>query len=477
MFLKSLSGRFFLLTIIVIMLAEVLIFVPSVARFRYDYLSERLERAQIASLALLATPNDMVDPALEVELLENADVRNVVLRRDSFRELVLSSQMLAPIDYAVDLRDNGAWRLISDAFEVLWNGSDRIVAVVGAPVKGAGELIEVSLMERPLRNAMIDYGWNILWLSLGLSVATAILLFGAVRSFVVSPINHVVRQIKNFQSEPENVDNIIQPGAGVTELFDAEVALQSMETDLQTSLKNRERLAALGGAVSKISHDLRNILTVTQLLADRMEMSKDPMVQKTAPKLVNSLSRAVNLCERTLQYGKASEPPPVLVRFDLAALVEDVVEGERLAIDATTEISIDFDIGTPREIVADPDQIHRVISNLVRNARQVLTARKKPGKVLVTNGQTDGFYTITVSDDGPGMPAKALDNLFTAFEGGARAGGSGLGLAISAELVKGHDGLLELASTGANGTSFQISLPMVEPTEQLVLDNVSRETV
>ena len=93
MFLKSLSGRFLLLTIIFVMLAEVLIFVPSVSRFRVDYLQTRLDRSQIASLALLASPNDMVTVELEAELLRNADVLNVALQRDSVRELMLSSPM------------------------------------------------------------------------------------------------------------------------------------------------------------------------------------------------------------------------------------------------------------------------------------------------------------------------------------------------------------------------------------------------
>jgi hypothetical protein len=85
--LNSLSGRFLILTIVFVMLAEILIFVPSIARFREDYLLNHLERAQIASLALLA--DDMLDPKLEAELLENAGVFNVVLRRDEMRQLML----------------------------------------------------------------------------------------------------------------------------------------------------------------------------------------------------------------------------------------------------------------------------------------------------------------------------------------------------------------------------------------------------
>ena len=188
MFLKSLSGRFLLLTIIFVMLAEVLIFVPSVSRFRVDYLQARLDSSQIASLALLATPNDMVEPELEAELLRNADVLNVALKRDEIRELVLSSPMRAAINQSFDLRGASAWTLMHDALYVLWNDDDRVIRIIGEPVKGAGQMIEAALYEEPLRDAMVDYGLTILKLSLFISVVTASMLFASVPRYRTSPL-------------------------------------------------------------------------------------------------------------------------------------------------------------------------------------------------------------------------------------------------------------------------------------------------
>ena len=111
--LNTLSGRFLILTIIFVMLAEIFIFVPSVARYREDWMLDRLERAQIASLALLA--EDMIDPQLEEELLTNAGVLNVVLRRDEVRQLMLSSPIPSPIADTFDLRDAMAPAFIMDA--------------------------------------------------------------------------------------------------------------------------------------------------------------------------------------------------------------------------------------------------------------------------------------------------------------------------------------------------------------------------
>jgi signal transduction histidine kinase len=459
MFLKTLSGRFLLLTIIFVMLAEVMIFVPSVARFREDYLRERLERSQIASLTLLAAPDDMVATELRQELLANADVFNIVLRRDEMRELVLASPMPHAVDMVVDLRETTPWSLTRGAYETLMNGADRVILVMGEPVKGGGVLIEATMDEGPLKAAMIDYGKRIFYLSLGLSMAIAGMLFFAIRRLIGSPINRVVRQIQNFQSAPEDSRQIIEPKAGVTEFYKAEVALAEMETELNASLLERKRLVALGGAVSKISHDLRNILTTTQLLADSMEMSKDPRVQRIAPKLVNSLSRAVNLCERTLSFGKAEEADPIHASFAAHQLIDDVVEAERLAI-GEANVKIAMKVPPKMMLWADQEQLFRVISNLTRNARQVLVAGKKGGDIIISASEGDGNSVITIQDTGPGLPPKARENMFKPFEGSARAGGTGLGLAISAELIANHNGTLEMTDSTDQGTTFQITLPM-----------------
>lgn len=455
--LNSLSGRFLILTVIFVMLAEVLIFVPSIARFREDYLLNRLERAQIASLALLATEG-MIDDELEAELLENAEVFNVVLRRDEIRQLILSADVIPPISDSFDLRDASAMVLIRDAMRRLWTTQDQTIRVIGEPVRQAGLLIEVTIDTRMLRAAMLDYGLRILLLSAVISVFTAGLLFLAVRRFLVSPIRRVVRHMTEYADAPENPDGIITPQAGVTELHEAELALQSLQTQLTGALKQRERLAQLGEAVAKISHDLRNILTVATLMADRLEGSADPTVKRITPKLVNSLSRAVNLCEGTLAFGRAEEPPPALDRIDLGCVISDVIENERIEI-SEDAVSYAAEVEDALLVRCDSEQIYRVLSNLVRNARQAILATGKAGTISIKAHSNEEGWMIQVADTGPGLPKKALGHLFTPFQGGARAGGSGLGLAIAAELIRGHGGKLELSETGPEGTRFEIYLP------------------
>ena len=456
MFPNSLSGRFLALTIIFVMLAEVFIFVPSIARFRQDYMVNRLERAQIASLALLA--NDMIDPELEQELLENAGVFHVVLRRNEIRELMLASEMPSPVAGTYDLRDPPATTLIFDALSRLARSEPEVVRVIGNPVQDAGILIEITMPTEPLRAAMLDYGLRILILSAVISIFTATLLFFAVRALLVKPIKGVVSAMKSYAAAPEDARRIIRPSASVRELSEAETALMTLQTDLTTMLRQRERLASLGSAVAKVSHDLRNILTSAQLFADRIERSEDPVVARMAPKLMGSISRAVSLCESTLAFGKAEEPPPQLDLVPLVRIAHDVIDSERLAV-ADGEIVFEDEVPPGLVVRADPEQLYRVLSNLVRNARQALEAAGRSGTIQVAAGENGQAWWITVKDSGPGLPPKAREYLFQPFQGGARKGGAGLGLAIAAELVKGHGGSLELKETGAEGTVFLITLP------------------
>ncbi|TDE39038.1 sensor histidine kinase [Antarcticimicrobium sediminis] len=454
--LNTLSGRFLILTTVFVMLAEVLIFVPSIARFRVDYLNDRLERAQIASMALLA--DDMLGTDLEAELLRNAQVLNVVLRRDEMRQLMLSSPIPEPISETYDLRDAGAITLIRDALKRLFTPQNQIVRVIGAPTRDAGRLIEVTMETAPLRVAMIDYGLRVLLLSAVISVFTALLLFVAVQRFLVRPIKGVVGYMKRYAAAPEDARGIIQPNAGVSELREAEEALRTLQIELTQLLKQRERLAQLGEAVAKVSHDLRNILTSAQLFTDRIEMSEDPRVRRLAPKLVNSITRAVTLCESTLAFGRAEEAPPALRMIGLAAIAEDVIESERMAV-GDGAVVLHNTVPSELKVRADPEQLYRVLLNLVRNACQAIEATRRPGTVSLSAREEDDDWWIEIADTGPGLPAKARENLFAPFRGGARAGGAGLGLAISAELMRGHGGTLELARTGPEGTVFAIRLP------------------
>ncbi|WP_376875116.1 sensor histidine kinase [Albirhodobacter sp. R86504] len=463
MHLNTLSGRFLIVTTVFVILAEVLILLPGLANFRVDWFETRLERAQIASLALLAT-DSMIEPELEAELLANAGVFNVVLRRDAVRQLILSSTIPQPVSVTYDLREGSELDRIREALAQMVDTQNHVIRVIGNPVQQGGEVIEVTLETLPLRDAMFEYGLRLLSLSAAFSTFTALLLFFAVRRVMVLPIKRVVAHMAAYADSPEDARRIIEPTARIRELRVAEDALASMQTQLTAALKQKERLAQLGQAVAKISHDLRNILTTAQLFADRMETSQDPAVARAAPKLVNSISRAVNLCETTLAFGRAEEPAPTLTAFALEGLLAEVVEGEELSADQTQKDGaalVDFvtDISGSIDVRADREQLYRVLSNLVRNARQAIEGTRNHGTIEIGAGRHAQGVWIRVQDTGPGLPQRAREHLFQPFSGGSRKGGTGLGLAISAELIRGHGGQLELVRTDSEGTEFMIRLP------------------
>ena len=463
MSLNTLSGRFAVLTGIFVILAELLILLPSLANYRQDYLESRLERAQIASLALLATDESLASD-LESELLENAGVFNVVLRRNDVRQLVLSSPIPGPIAATYDLRDQPFLTSARDALAQLMDPQNRVIRVIGAPVNQAGQLIEITMDTARLRTEMIDYGLRLLLISAAFSILTALLLNVAAQRLLLVPIRRVINHMTAYASAPEDARLIITPTARLSELNEAETALAAMQRTVTSSLKQKERLAQLGQAVARISHDLRNILTTAQIFADRLETSADPAVRRAAPKLVNSISRAVNLCETTLAFGKAEEPAPSLARYTLAALVAAVAAAAALAAEGAAQdgaAPIEFLTDVPPGLMvrADRDQMFRVLSNLVRNARQAIEATRRPGTIEIGAGEDEAEWFIRVGDTGPGLPKKARDYLFQPFSGGSRKGGTGLGLAIAADLVRNHGGRLDLLRSDEEGTQFCLRLP------------------
>ena len=115
---------------------------------------------------------------------------------------------------------------------------------------------------------------------------------------------------------------------------------------------------------------------------------------------------------------------------------------------------------------ADPDQLHRILVNLMRNARQAIEhqeGRTKPGKIRVSLLREDGWSIVRIADNGPGVPERARARLFQPFAGSTRAEGTGLGLAIARELAQGHGGDLMLAESGVSGAVFELRLPGVPP--------------
>ena len=405
-FVPGLSGKLLILTILFVMVAEVLVFVPSVSNFRKQWLTARLEDAQIAALVAEAAPGGQLPRTLRDDLLRSAKVKAVAVKRANSRRLILEEDMPAEIDAAYDLR-GAAWPvLIADAMMVFAEADDRVIRVVGKPSFGDEQFIEVVMEEAPLRAAMLRYGLDILGLSILISIITAALVYLTLHLLLVKPMMRLTRDMVRFSERPEDPSRIVVPSGRSDEIGTAERELAAMQTELAGMLSQRNRLAALGLAVSKISHDLRNMLSSAQLLSDRLRSVKDERVQQLVPKLIASLDRAIRLCARTLDFGQAHEIPPKRKLFPLAPLVAEVGEGIGLPrpdrIDWTLHIEPDL------RVDADRDQLYRVLSNICRNAVQALESQGDgDGEITITARREGTVTLIEVKDTGPGVPERA----------------------------------------------------------------------
>jgi signal transduction histidine kinase len=448
--LRSLSARLLVLTIFFVMVGEILIFVPSVARFRMTYFDNHLASGELATLALQASPTGRLGRGLVDKLLAKVGAHEVVLRRRDGMVLMLDRPAPPTPDATIDLNHATMLGAIRGSFVSLFHGGDRLLRVIGPATSGGGT-VALLLDEAPLRAEMWGFGKRVLELSIVISLLAATLVYLSLQWLLVRPMRRLTQNMIDFREDPEDAMRMIAAGRRRDEIGTAERELAVMQQTVRRALAERARLAALGTAVTKINHDLRNILATARLVTDGLTASAAPEVRRILPRLIEAIDRAAALCTRTLDFSRDDAAPLVRSRFRLAALVEEV--GSGLAT-SEHEPAIECAIPADFEIEADRDQLFRVLSNLARNALEAGAQRLR-----FAASRDASSLAIEIGDDGPGLPPKARENLFRPFFGSARPGGSGLGLAIARELMRAHGGDLTLVSSTGAGSVFRLSLP------------------
>ena len=451
MLLRSLSARLLVLTIFFVMVGEVLIFVPSVARFRMTYFENRIASGELATLALEASPTGRLDRSLVDKLLARVGAHAVILHRADGMLLMLDRPVPPKPDITIDLTHPSVIAAIRGSFGALLRSGNRIVRVLGPSPTGSGETVEVLLDEAPLRAEMWGFGIRILELSIVISLVAAALVYLSLQWLLVRPMRRLTASMIEFRTEPEDGSRMIRASRRNDEIGVAARELAIMQDTVRRALAQRARLAALGSAVTKINHDLRNILATARLVTDGLTASAAPEVRRILPRLIEAIDRAVALCTQTLDFSREGTAPLASSRFRLGPLLDEVSSGL-----AVSEHDLAFECAIPPDLMveADRDQLYRVLSNLARNAIEAGARRLR-----FAAAREQGSVAIEVSDDGPGLPPQARENLFRPFFGSARPGGSGLGLAIARELTRAHGGDLTLVSSTGAGTVFRLSLP------------------
>ena len=458
---QGLSTQLLMMTVAFALVMQVLVYVPSLASFRENFLEERLASAQLAALALEAAPGNAVTSELEQELLATAGVIAIIMRRDD-RYLMLGSDFLPEkqADADFDLREASLGALIGDALATLDNGGERLIRVTGKATVMNARWVEITLQEEALYEALNDYSNNILILSILVSVLTGALVYITLNLLLVRPMKRIKESIVDFRRNPEDIQTRIKAGRRRDEIGVVERELSQMQSDLRVSLVQRTKLAHVGEAVAKVTHDLRNILTTAQLASDvAVKKSDDPLVSRSNERLVTSLDRAVDLCESTMKYGKMDEPAPIKKKLVIKELIDDVAES--LGLDQM-DITFKNKIDPKMHVSGDQQQLFRAFLNLSRNALEAqknLPEGREAKLEFRAKQERSGTTHISVIDHGMGLSEKAQENIFKPFLSSTHRGGTGLGLVIAKERVMAHGGAINLMNTGEDGSHFMVCLP------------------
>jgi len=454
----GLSARLLVLTVVFATLGGALAIPPALAAYEKQWLLDRVRAAELASLAADVAPDRVVSEQLKTQLLAGAGVEIVAVSNDGVRRLVFASARPTRAPYLVDLRNRAPGLGLFAPFQTLLGGGDRVRVVADPRIRPA-DFIEFVATDTELKRVLASYLWKLVAIVAGVAALAGVIVYFALNLFLVRPMQRITFSMERFRAAPDDPAARIQLSGRRDEIGRAEAELDRMQTDLLVALNSRARLAALGEAVAKINHDLKNMLTSAQLASERLAALRNPRVSQALPRLERALDRAVKLAADVLAYGKTQETPPETQTVPLAEALDEAAAEARLGDPGVKLVSR---ISAADQVIADPDQLHRILVNLLRNARQAIEhqeGRAGPGRVEVSLEAQAGASLIRISDDGPGVPERIRDRLFQPFAGSGRPDSTGLGLAIARELAQGHGGDLTLSVTGAEGTVFELRLP------------------
>ncbi len=463
----GLAGRLLLLTISCVMLTIGLFYVSRLSAARENWLRDRLMVAHTAMLVFGETGDETLPKDLAMKILDSVGAKTIAVTLPDNRRLFATSGIVPTVSDTFELDDPSMVEANQAAFRTLLAKRGSVVRVIGH-AQTDGDLLDITLDQTPLIDALWRISSHFLALSLIVSTAVTCVLWAALWWMVVRPVRRLTSSIIAFGERPQESARIIAPSGRNDEIGRAETALAAMQGSLAHELRQRKRLAELGMAVARINHDLRNMLSAAQLISDRLTTIPDPLAQRLAPRLVATLDRAILFCQSTLTYGGGREQAPARRRVCLRELVRQIVETAEA--EHAGAIAYAIDIPPKFELFADPDHVLRIVENLCRNAAQVLRSHgaqtDRPMAIRLAAIRTDSVALIEISDSGPGFPPEQSARIFEPFHLSTREGGAGLGLAIAADLVARNGGSISLAQAKSDdfycGARFLITLPTPE---------------
>lgn len=471
LFWRGLSGKLLVLTILFVMLAELLLFIPSAAIFRQNWLEQRISSAQILTLAAQGVENFKSSEALDNQFMADTAITAVMYKHDGMSELVVGMPPSTDQVISVDMREPHRLPDFGATARVYFGSGEGYLRLIANPATVGGEQLDVLIAQMALKEALVTYCHRIIALSALIAVFTGLLIYLSLSAIIVRPVQRLAEALSQFRQDPERRAGNITMSNRRDEIGSLEREFVNMKSDIRGALKQKDRLATLGLAVAKINHDLRNVLSTAQLISDRLATDNEERVRAMGERLVRAVDRGVQLCAATLSFSKSNADVPKPRHIKLATLLGEAAADAMGA--GANYVNWINDVPTQMSIEADPDHIYRIFNNLFRNALSAMQAEHgsalKPAQNQTSilprlrvdakeiSHEGGAHIIIRVLDNGPGLSQAAQASLFKPFTGSAK-GGTGLGLTISRELARAQGGDLRLESSSAAGTVFSVML-------------------
>lgn len=392
-------------------------------RLVIEYNQARLSQADLASM-----------PSVQSGIIYQIELKD---------ENTTKIHNFSPIDRDVEIYDVTK-RIYQNSF------SNAIISVLSAKpdlvqltYHTADARIIFTIDQTPIRDILRNYmPMGFIALSIGYSLLWAMLYF-VLKRFYMAPLKALTSTLTAFADDP----TIARPTSNALKINSdfraAAKAIDTLQRNTISEIRQRERLANIGEAAAKINHDIRNVLSSATLVADALLNSNDKRVNRSAPHVVRSLEQAVDLCQSMMDYLVAV-PDPQLSTFAMHDIANELIDATKMHITYSG----------PAKIHADRKMMQRIFLNLARNANHAGAT-----KLNIDIWRAGHLGIIDISDNGHGIPKQQWDDLFLAFKSHG-LGGSGLGLAITKDLVVAQGGYVKLSRSNENGTEFRIQLPV-----------------
>ena len=226
-------------------------------------------------------------------------------------------------------------------------------------------------------------------------------------------------------------------------------------------LYQREKLAALGSLLAGVAHELNNPLSVVVARSIMLEEQGAPATQSAALKIRTAAERCARIVRTFLAMARQQQPErgPVAINEVVSAALD--ITGYTVR---TSGIEVELDLANDiPPILADADQLHQVLLNLIINAQHALQDQPPPRRIRVSTrcDSAADAIRITVADNGPGIPADLRARVFEPYFTTKPIGvGTGVGLAVSLGIVEAHGGTLTVDCPIEGGAVFIITLPV-----------------